>query len=106
MGYTIDISQAMDEDDQVIDMNHFIDFLRLKLKVGGKQSTSEVVTIEPAQKKVAITSKAQFGKRYLKYLTKKYLKKQDINTYLRVIASDKTGYKVKFINLGDGGDQE
>merc|ERR1739848_511647 len=101
---TIDISQAVEED--VIEQGHFIDFLKNTMKVGGKKGNLEYVSVEPAQNKVAITTKVQFGKRYLKYLTKKYLKQQDISNYLRVIACDKLGYKVKFINLNEGADQE
>merc|ERR1712110_1299400 len=104
--FTIDISQAMDDDDQVVDMNHYLDFLKNNLKVNGKKGASEYVTIEPSNKKVIVSTKVQFGKRYLKYLTKKYLKQQDINQYLRVIASDKLGYKVKFVNINEGGEQE
>ena len=43
-------------------------------------------------KKVAVASKVELQKRYLKYLTKKYLKKNDILDYLRLIATDKNTY--------------
>merc|ERR1712146_344187 len=102
--FTVDIPQAIEDD--VIDQTHYVDFLKNNLKVDGKKGNLEYVTIEAVQNKVVVTTKVQFGKRYLKYLTKKYLKQQDINNYLRVIASDKLGYKVKFINLNEGGDQE
>ena len=84
----------------------YLDFLKNTLKVGGKKGNLEYVSIEPAQNKVVVNTKVQFGKRYLKYLTKKYLKQQDINTYLRVVASDKLGYKVKFLNLQDNAAEE
>merc|ERR1711874_196644 len=102
---TIDISQAVEED--VIEQGHFIDFLKNNMKVGGKKGNLEYVSIEAAQNKVVVATKVQFGKRYLKYLTKKYLKQQDINSYLRVVASDKLGYKVKFLNIQDnaGGEE-
>merc|ERR1719240_250992 len=100
--FTLDIAQAIEDD--VIDPDHFLDYLKGNMKVGGKKGNLEQVSIECAANKVAVTTKVQFGKRYLKYLTKKYLKQQDINTYLRVIACDKYGYKVKFINLNDGGE--
>merc|ERR1711959_702393 len=93
--FTVDISQAIEDD--VIDQTHYIDYLKSNLKVGGKKNNLEFVSIEAANNKVVVTTKVAFGKRYLKYLTKKYLKQQDINTYLRVIACDKMGYKVKFI---------
>ena len=39
--------------------------------------------------KVTVTSDAPMSKRYLKYLTKKYLKKHNVRDWLRVIASNK-----------------
>ncbi|KAF3502238.1 hypothetical protein F2Q69_00039792 [Brassica cretica] len=39
--------------------------------------------------KITVTSDAQFSKRYLKYLTKKYLKKHNGRGWLRVIAASK-----------------
>ena len=42
-----------------------------------------------------------FSKRYLKYLTKKYLKKQDLREYLRVVATNKNTYELKFFNVNN-----
>ena len=36
-----------------------------------------------------------FSKRYLKYLTKKYLKKQNLRDFLHVIAPSKTSYELR-----------
>lgn len=36
-----------------------------------------------------------FSKRYLKYLTKKYLQKEKLREFLRVVAQGKAGYKVR-----------
>ena len=44
-------------------------------------------------------------KRYLKYLTKKYLKKVDILEYLRLVSVDKNSYAIKYIKLG-GNEEE
>ena len=40
--------------------------------------------------KIRITAEALCSKRYLKYLTKKYLKKQQLRDFLHVIAFNKT----------------
>eukprot|EP00808_Paulinella_micropora_P029433 g76966.t1 len=48
--------------------------------------------------KIHTTVTIPFSKRYLKYLTKKFLKKQDLKDYLRVVARDKSSYGVKFYN--------
>ena len=37
--------------------------------------------------------------RYLKYLTKKYLKKNNLRDWLRVVANTKTGYELRYFNV-------
>jgi len=74
--------------------------------MNGKPMCDNMATVKADQKKVVVASNVKFGKRYLKYLTNKYLKQQDIKSYLRVVATDKLGYRVKFLNLQEGGDQE
>ena len=39
--------------------------------------------------------------RYLKYLTKKYLKKQQLRDWLHVIASSKNAYELRYYNIHD-----
>jgi len=51
--------------------------------------------------KLNISAEAPFSKRYLKYLTKKYLKKQQLRDYLRVVASNKTTYELRYFNIHD-----
>jgi len=104
--YTIDLTAAMDDEDQVIDQGHYIDYLKTKLKLNKVSLCDKFATVESAGKKVVVASSVKFGKRYLKYLTNKYLKAQDIKTYLRVLATDKLGYKVRFLNLEEGGKEE
>ena len=55
---------------------------------------------------MAVTSKNELQKRYLKYLTKKYLKKNDILEYLRLVATDKNSYAIKYIKLGENEDEK
>jgi len=48
---------------------------------------------------VYVTAEPPFSKRYLKYLTKKYLKKNHIRDYLHVIAKDKSTYQIRYFNI-------
>ena len=43
------------------------------------------------------------SKRYLKYLTKKFLKKHNVRDWLRVIASnkDRSVYELRYFNIHD-----
>jgi large subunit ribosomal protein L22e len=48
-----------------------------------------------------------FSGRYLKYLTKKFLKKQQLRDWLRVVATGKGGYELRFFNVvSEEGDEE
>lgn len=49
-----------------------------------------------------------FWFRYLKYLTKKYLKKHNVRDWLRVIASnkDRTVYELRYFNIAENEGEE
>jgi large subunit ribosomal protein L22e len=48
------------------------------------------------------------SKRYLKYLTKKFLKKHNVRDWLRVIASnkDRSVYELRYFNIADQAEDE
>jgi len=56
--------------------------------------------------KLSVTSTVPFSKRYLKYLTKKFLKKNQMREWLRVVATSKDTYTLKFFNLQFDGQGE
>lgn len=49
--------------------------------------------------KITVTSSIPLSKRYLKYLTKKFLKKNSLRDWIRVVASHKDSYKLSFYNI-------
>ncbi|MEJ1277401.1 ribosomal protein L22 like 1 [Cricetulus griseus] len=85
-------------------------FLREKVKVNGKTGNlGNVVHIERLKNKITVVSEKQFSKRYLKYLTKKYLKKNNLRDWLRVVASDKETYELRYFQISqdeDGSESE
>ncbi|XP_012370993.1 60S ribosomal protein L22-like 1 [Octodon degus] len=85
-------------------------FLREKVKVNGKTGNlGNVVHIERFKNKITVVSEKQFSKRYLKYLTKKYLKKNNLRDWLRVVASDKETYELQYFQISqdeDGSESE
>ncbi len=100
----IDLNVALEDD--LLVAKEFVDFLKSNIKVQGKKGNlGEVITVSLSDKKVAVASKIDLQKRYLKYLTKKYLKKNDILDYLRVVASDKNTYTIKYVKLGENADE-
>lgn len=93
--------------------------MRDKVKVNGKTGNlGSNVTIELQKTKITLTADIAFSKRYdkifcsdfglklmkclfryLKYLTKKYLKKQALRDWLRVVASSKDTYELRYFQI-------
>jgi len=46
-----------------------------------------------------VVAHQEFSGRYLKYLTKKFLKKQQLRDWLRVVSTGKGVYELKFYNV-------
>ncbi|KAI3448561.1 hypothetical protein Pfo_005226 [Paulownia fortunei] len=85
-------------------------FLQERIKVGGKPGAlGDSVTVTRDKTKISVTaSDTAFSKRYLKYLTKKYLKKNNVRDWLRVIASnkDRSIYELRYFNIAENEAEE
>ena len=57
------------------------------------------IKVSNDDRKVSVDTNVNFSKRYLKYLTKKYLKKHSLREFLYVVASDKKNYQIKYFNI-------
>jgi large subunit ribosomal protein L22e len=102
--FTLDCTAPFN--DKVLDPASFQKFLQDKIKVDGRTGNlAGRVTVARAGDSPLITVTAQlpFSKRYLKYLTKKYLKQQDLRDYLHVIATNAATYELKYFNISDAG---
>lgn len=77
------------------------------IKVGGKTKQLEAngVTIESTKTTITVSSEKEFAKRYLKYLTKKYLKRNGLRDWLRVVASSKETYELRYFQITQDGDE-
>uniref|UniRef100_A0A671E445 Large ribosomal subunit protein eL22 n=1 Tax=Rhinolophus ferrumequinum TaxID=59479 RepID=A0A671E445_RHIFE len=84
-----------------MDTANFEQFLQEQIKVKGKAGnlSGGVVTIERSKSKIIITSEVPFSKRYLKYLTKKYLKKSNLRDWLHVVANSKESYESLYFQI-------
>eukprot|EP00246_Nothoceros_aenigmaticus_P003372 TRINITY_DN144_c0_g2_i1.p2 TRINITY_DN144_c0_g2~~TRINITY_DN144_c0_g2_i1.p2 ORF type:complete len:131 (+),score=36.85 TRINITY_DN144_c0_g2_i1:54-446(+) len=105
--FTIDCGKPVD--DKIMDIASFEKFLLERIKVGGKAGVlGESVTVTREKNKISVTAEAAFSKRYLKYLTKKYLKKHNVRDWLRVIAHDKdrNSYELRYFNIADNDAEE
>ena len=96
--FVIDCSAPVS--DSVLDVANFEKFLHDKIKVNGKAGNlGSKVTLSRDKTRINVAAELPFSKRYLKYLTKKYLKKQQLRDYLHVIASNSGTYELRYFNI-------
>merc|ERR1719201_405130 len=87
-------------EDNVIVLKDFESYLTQRIKVDNKTGNlGTSVTVSMDKESIVVESKIPFSKRYLKYLTKKYLKKQDLKEFLRVIATNKNTYQLRYFKI-------
>ncbi|KAL6065160.1 60S ribosomal protein L22 [Balamuthia mandrillaris] len=103
--FAIDCSSPVE--DGILDPNSFEKFLHDRIKVNGKAGQlGDKVKITREKTKIQVSAQAPFSKRYLKYLTKKYLKKQQLRDWLRVVSQDKNTYELRYFNIHDAEEGE
>ncbi|CAN8269908.1 unnamed protein product [Cochlearia groenlandica] len=107
VSFSIDCSKPVD--DKIMEIASLEKFLQERIKVGGKAGAlGDSVTITRDKSKITVTSDGHFSKRYLKYLTKKYLKKYNVRDWLRVIAAnkDRNLYELRYFNIAENEGEE
>lgn len=79
----------------------FEKFLNDRVKIDGRTGNlGETVKISrQGEGKIVVVAHTEFSGRYLKYLTKKFLKKHQLRDWLRVVATSKGTYTLKFYNV-------
>ena len=104
--FGIDCSRPVE--DKVFNTANFAEFLRQRIKVKGRLGKlGDSIKVNNDDRKVSVETHVAFSKRYLKYLTKKYLKKHSLREFLYVVASDKKNYQIKYFNIQqEGADEE
>ena len=89
-------------EDGIMNCADFEKYLQERIKIGGKTSNfGKEFAMERQKTKIAFTSDIPFSKRYLKYLTKKYLKKNNLRDWLRVVASAKDSYELRYFQINN-----
>merc|ERR1712226_919074 len=103
--FTVDCQQP--SDDNIIEPKDLEKFFNNRIKVEGKtDNLGEKVTVSRDKSKIHVSAEAPFSKRYLKYLSKKYLKAQQLRDFLRVIAPTKTAYELRYFNINEDNEEE
>ncbi|CAL8470222.1 g9764 [Coccomyxa elongata] len=106
---TFVIDCAKPVEDKIMKIGEFEKFLVDKIKVDNKVGVlGDNVVVSKDKTKVTVTSEIHMSKRYLKYLTKKFLKKHNVRDWLRVIASnkDRNVYELRYFNIADNEAEE
>jgi len=67
---------------------------------------SKLALPQAEKNKVQIVSDVHLSKRYMKYLTKKYLKKNNLRDWLRVVASSQTEYELRYFQINQDDDED
>ncbi|KAJ4543624.1 60S ribosomal protein L22 [Exophiala dermatitidis] len=105
--YTINCSQPVS--DKIFDLAAFEKFLHDRIKVEGRTGNlgDNVAISQVGGGKIEVVTHIPFSGRYLKYLTKKFLKKQQLRDWLRVVSTSKGVYELRFFNVvNDEGDDD
>jgi large subunit ribosomal protein L22e len=110
--------------DKIFDISAFEKFLYERIKVDGRTGNlgDTIVVSQQGDGKIEVVAHQEFSGRYLKYLyvqlgerewqltsysTKKYLKKQQLRDWLRVVATSKGVYELRFYNvMNDEADED
>merc|ERR1712086_1065047 len=103
--FTVDCQQPAD--DTIITPSDLEKFFKERIKVEGKTGNlGEKITVSREKSKIHVSAEAPFSKRYLKYLSKKYLKMQQLRDFLRVVAPSKTSYELRYFNINEDNEEE
>merc|ERR1711935_228936 len=103
--FTIDCTHPVE--DGIMQIGEFEDFLKARVKVEGKPGNiGKNVVISSSKTKINVNAGIDFSKRYLKYLSKKYLKANNLRDWLRVVADSKSSYQLKYFNINQDDEED
>ncbi len=86
-------------------VNAFEQFFQQSVKLHGRKGKlGDKVKVSMDKNILTVATTMQYQKRYFKYLTKKFLKKKKLRDWLRILATGKQSYALKYFNIQN--DQE
>lgn len=86
--------------DSILEIHDLEKFFKDNIKVENKTNNlKNKISVTSDDTKIYITVHIPFSKRYIKYLTKKYLKMHQIRDFLRVTATSKQVYELKYFQV-------
>jgi large subunit ribosomal protein L22e len=73
---------------------------------GKTGNLGDSIKVVKKETNVLVTTSIPMSKRYLKYLTKKFLKKNELRDYIRVVANGPTVYELRYFQINADDDDE
>merc|ERR1711872_14404 len=111
--FHIDCRQPVE--DGILNIADFETFLQSKIRVNVTKNAPKktkvkaaTISVERSKTKVTVVSDVQFSKKYLKYLTKKYLQKNSLRDWLRVVTPPlaKDSYELRYFQINNDDEEE
>ena len=94
---TFTVDCATPTENGVFDPESYVKYLVEHIKIDGHVGQlNELISVSTEGTKVVVVSSTKFSGKYLKYLTKRYLKKNQIRDWIRFISVKKNEYKLQF----------
>ena len=106
--YTVDFNSPVDN--KLLTLEAALKYLQSNMKINGlKGKLGNTIKISITDKKdrnkntlvVSVDSSIQFSKRYIRYLVKKFLKREGIARFLTVSSTSPNAYTVKVIKKNE-----
>ena len=106
--FKVDCSTPAQDDIMDADlMNAYQQYLAENIKLHGRKGKlGDKVKITQENNVVTVATTMAYRKRYVKFLTKKFLKKKNLRDWLRILATGKGEYTLKYFNIQDGEEEE
>ena len=73
---------------------------------GRKGKLGDKVKVSLAENVITVSTTMKYRKKYFKYLTKKFLKKKSLRDWLRILATGKGEYALRYYNIDDNEEAE
>merc|ERR1711872_564157 len=114
-GSTFHIDCRQPVEDGILNIADFETFLQSKIRVNVTKNAPKktkvkaaTISVERSKTKVTVVSDVQFSKKYLKYLTKKYLQKNSLRDWLRVVTPPlaKDSYELRYFQINNDDEEE
>lgn len=103
--FTVDVSAPTENG--VFDPTAYAKYLIDHIKVDNATGNlGNAITVEEDGSVVTVVSTTKFSGKYLKYLTKKYLKKNQLRDWIRFVSYKTNQYKLSFYQVTPEDDEE